>query len=463
VAQFQHVVLADAGQRAAEHLRRRHLVEAAGEVALQRLVALAAVHGGTVGGDGDDHVLLAQVQALGGLDRRQDVADAGNADRAQRADRLVGQPLAFGQEGAPLGGVEQHVDRIGRGVGDADDEIAVHHVLDQRDVLVADALDVVGAVAVVEHGRALGRLDRDDLRPKGRLQVVARRQRAGGAGAADERRQPPAAAGGVLEHLGQRAPGADPVHDVVRELRELVEDVVVGVAGQLGAGVVDLLDVALRARRADDVRGVGDPARQPLEPLGAHALGQHGDAAAAEDARDGDAAAAVVAGGRPHRLVAGRVEQAGDQPHRQARVGRQHLVRADHREPLAQRHHDPRRHPGQRARQLDIAGHLGQVAAVGGVEPVDAAQVRGVRTIRVHRWSYTGRGGGRVAYFLEGGQPHPGLAQARHGAVADGAVDDGGGELEGGQGRSPRVGAGACADARSPCRNAANVCIRYYL
>ena len=67
------------------------------------------------------------------------------------------------------------------------------------------------------------------------------------------------------------------------------------------AGVVDLLDVALRARRADDVGGLADPAFQPIEPLLAHVFRQHGDAAAAEDARDGDAAAAIIAGRRPDR------------------------------------------------------------------------------------------------------------------------------------------------------------------
>jgi hypothetical protein len=72
------------------------------------------------------------------------------------------------------------------------------------------------------------------------------------------------------------------VAEVVAELAELVEDEVARVLGQLVAGVVDLLDVALGADRADDVVGrVLAPPVEPVEALLAHALGQDGDAAAA--------------------------------------------------------------------------------------------------------------------------------------------------------------------------------------
>ncbi len=53
------------------------------------------------------------------------------------------------------------------------------------------------------------------------------------------------------------------VADVVPELAELVEDDRVGIPVKLGALVVDLLDVRLRAGRADDVSGeVTQPASQ---------------------------------------------------------------------------------------------------------------------------------------------------------------------------------------------------------
>ena len=152
--------------------------------------------------------------------------------------------------------------------------------------------------------------------------------------------------------------GAVIVDEVIRELGELVEDDVLRVARELGALVVDLLDVALGARRADDVGRIAHPVLQPVEALAAHAGRQHGDAAAAEDARDRDAAAAVVAGRRPHRLVDSGIELAGDEARHEAGIGREHLVRADHRKAAAEQHDDRRLHAGQRLRQHDMAGHL---------------------------------------------------------------------------------------------------------
>ena len=107
--------------------------------------------------------------------------------------------------------------------------------------------------------------------------------------------------------------------------------------------VVDLLDVALGARRSDDVARVGHPLLEPVEALAAHALGEHRDAAAAQQPRDRDAAAAVVAGRRPHGALPGRVELPADEPRRQAAVGGEHLVRPDQREAVAERHDDPAR------------------------------------------------------------------------------------------------------------------------
>ena len=129
------------------------------------------------------------------------------------------------------------------------------------------------------------------------------------------------------------------------------------VARQLGALVVDFLDVALGARRADDVGRIGDPLLQPVEALAAHAGRQHGHAAAAENARDRNAAAAVVAGRRPDRAVVRRIELPGHQARHQAGIGGEHLVRADHRKATAEQHDDRRLHAGQFARQHDMAGH----------------------------------------------------------------------------------------------------------
>ncbi len=50
--------------------------------------------------------------------------------------------------------------------------------MDERNVLVADALDVVLAITIVQHGRAFNRFDSGDLRAMTLLQVVTRRNRA---------------------------------------------------------------------------------------------------------------------------------------------------------------------------------------------------------------------------------------------------------------------------------------------
>ena len=102
---------------------------------------------------------------------------------------------------------------------------------------------------------------------------------------------------------------------------------------QFVALVEDLLDVRLGARRLDDLAG---HALQPVEPLGAHALGKDGDRLAGQQVRVVGAAAAVVAGGRPDRLLRRRVELTGDQPRHEAPEGGADLVGAGG-EPLADR------------------------------------------------------------------------------------------------------------------------------
>ncbi len=144
---------------------------------------------------------------------------------------------------------------------------------------------------------------------------------------------------------------------------------------QLGALVVDFLDVALGARRADDVLGLGHPLLEPLETLPAHAGRQHGNAATAEDARNRDAAAAVVAGGRPDRFLADRIETAAHQLAHQHGIGRQHLVRPDHRKAVAEQHDDRRLDAADRFRDHDVARHVGAAGAVGGIVPVDPPEI----------------------------------------------------------------------------------------
>ena len=156
----------------------------------------------------------------------------------------------------------------------------------------------------------------------------------------------------------------------------------VRVGCELLAAVVDLLDVALGAGRADDVAGLDHPPLEPVEPLAAHALGQHRDAAAAEQPRDRDAAAAVVAGRRPHRALARRVELAASRA--AARGSRRR------RAPCARRSAGS----GRRARPRSVASTPvssrgsttcsrdgDEADPVGAVVPVDPEEVQRVRLV----------------------------------------------------------------------------------
>ena len=415
----------------AEDLGRVHFVEAVRIARRAPLVAFALVKPGAVGGDRDHHVALVQLQAARGLDGAQQVGDPGQAEAGEAVHQRRGPALARHKIGLALAAVEQQVEGVRALIGDADHQVAVHDVVDERHVLVADALDVVRAVAVVEQGRAFDRFDHRDARAQGLLQVVAGAQRPGRAAAGDEGGQAQVRVGRaqILEDPLERAAGAQVVGQVVAELGELVDDHVGRVALQLGADVVDLLDVALRARRADHVRGVRDPLVQPLEALGAHALGQHRHAAAAQDARDRHAAAAVVARRRPDRALCARVEAPGDDARHQAGVGGEHLVCPDHREALAERHHDARRNPGQAPRHLDIAGRLDPAGPRRVVVPMDPEQVGRVGRVRVgrgepgeHRLGDGPRNGRRLGQLREARQQDAGLAQGADRARLDGGI-----------------------------------------
>src|SRR6516162_7417685 len=166
---------------------------------------------------------------------------------------------------------------------------------------------------------------------------------------------------------------------IVAEFSKLVEDDIGRIARELGAFVVDLLYVALRAWGPDNVLRLGRPAAQPLEPLLAHALGQYGYAAAAENARDRDAAAAKISGRRPYGLVKRRIEPARHQSRYQAAIGGQHFVRPDHRKEATERDDNRRANASQLGRQQKILRGSGKAGARPVVIPVHAKEVRRVR------------------------------------------------------------------------------------
>ena len=151
--------------------------------------SFTVVHRRTIGRDGDDDVVTTETEQLGDLDRGDCIADRRQSEMLQLVDDRGGDADGFGEMPPSGGSVEEHVELVGRSVADTHDHIGVHHVVDQRDVLVADALDVVLAVAVLEHRRALERLDRDDDRAVTVLEVVTRAERARGARRRHERRK----------------------------------------------------------------------------------------------------------------------------------------------------------------------------------------------------------------------------------------------------------------------------------
>ncbi len=219
-------------------------------------------------------------------------------------------------------------------------------------MLVADAFDAMGAEAVEQQRGALQRFAGGDL--AGRelfLQVVA-----AGDGACRAGGQRHAAIAiirphDLVEHFVHRLTGDVVMPQVVAELLELVEDDQVFARGaQLPALVENLLDVALGAGGLDDLaRHLG----QPREPLLAHPFRQNGDRFTGQQIGVISAAATVVAGGGPDRLLRGRVELASDQSRHETAKRRTDFVGSG-REPFANQDDDARLGAGQFRRELQV-------------------------------------------------------------------------------------------------------------
>jgi len=220
----------------------------------------------------------------------------------------------------------------------------------------------------------------------------------------------------MTEDPVERAPGAVIVDEIVGELGELIEDHVLPITRQLGAFVVDLLDVALGPGRADDVGRLGNPLPQPVEALAAHAGGKHGNTAAAEDAGNRDTPATVISGRRPNRTVVRRIELPRHQTRHQAGVGREHFVGADHRKSAAEKDDDRCPHAGQFRRQHHVGGNGDPPFAARIIEPMHTPQVRSVGRVRVDpgdlRRNLLGDVGG-ISELAPGRQGDLRLAQSR--------------------------------------------------
>ena len=84
----------------------------------------------------------------------------------------------FTQKSPTRFGIKHQVQAVCCLITDRGHQVSIHHVVDQRNMFVANSLDIVFAVAVVQHGWTFERFDRNDLCSKIILEPVSCSQRA---------------------------------------------------------------------------------------------------------------------------------------------------------------------------------------------------------------------------------------------------------------------------------------------
>ena len=87
-----------------------------------------------------------------------------------------------------------------------------------------------------------------------------------------------------VEDTRQCSPRDGPVNRIVGEFGKLVEDHIFRLLAETVTGIVNFLHVAFRARCADDVAVAEGPFFEPFEALATHALWQHRNPVAIENA-----------------------------------------------------------------------------------------------------------------------------------------------------------------------------------
>ena len=157
-----------------KHLGCIHLREVVVKALLHGLHALARVQICAVCGNGDEHIVRTKAKQLRGLDCGNGVADSRETKVWQGVDYFLWNVLTLHQVVTTSRGIEQHVEFIGYTIGNRSDDVGVHHVMNEWNVLVADALNVVLAETVLEHGWALKRFNGNDLGSVLIFQMVAR-------------------------------------------------------------------------------------------------------------------------------------------------------------------------------------------------------------------------------------------------------------------------------------------------
>ncbi len=142
--------------------RRLHLIHGAVRLIHLPHHRMVAING--VCQNRDDHVISAEAVPFCGLDGSQHVAHTRDAKGlSHQADALLRHAISINHGLPPRLFGEQLQPLLALDVVNAHDGVHVHHVVDPGDVLVADALDVVAAVAVPVDGRALDGLQTHDL------------------------------------------------------------------------------------------------------------------------------------------------------------------------------------------------------------------------------------------------------------------------------------------------------------
>ena len=376
-----------------------------------------AVHLHAVSEDGEQHVVLVQLEVLGHLDGGEHVADATDAQEAELLNGVLVHAQA-GEVALAFRLVEEAQDAHAVFVIDGRHGVGVADVVNPGHVLVADALDAVVTEAVHEQGGALDGLGGHDLGARVQaLEVVPGGDGAGAARGADVASKAGLVRAQTGEHiLDGRARDVVVPHGVT-VLLELVEDQVLGVSLQLPALVVDLFHVALAARGRDDL---GADLGQPGEALLAHVLRQDGDGGAAQHGGVEGAAATVVPGRGPDSLVVVRVELAAHQARHEAREGGADLVGAGG-EVLPDQADNAGLHTGDGAGDLQVVGAAEQTR-LRIVLPGDAEEVGGVDVPEAHilEAGLHGLGGGLgAAHLAEGGDDDAPVLAALGGALDD--------------------------------------------
>ena len=334
-----------------------------------------------VGEYGDDHVVLAEPIPLRRLDGPQHVAHPGDAEGlCHEAHALLGYAVPVDHRLPARLLREQLQPLLGLDVVNAHDGIHVHHVMDPRDVLISDALNIVAPVTVPEDGRTLDGLQPHDLvvgPPL--LQAVPCGDGPPRTHGRDVCGHLPLADASLLQFPGQfddRVPGDVIVEAVVAHHLELIQyaHALNILRLQLLALIVDLLDIGF-APRGEDQSGAIAP--HQFEPLDAHLLREDDDGVEVHSAADPGPADAIVARRGPDQGVDGRIHLPIELLLDEYRIRRPHFVAAGG-EILAVQHNDRSLHVSQLGRQNLV------VDAVLMVSPGDVVQVDGIERILFH-------------------------------------------------------------------------------